>query len=119
MRFDQYIGLNKWAKRKVTATKVVREIGKQIQPGGKVVKFDRTVKAPLVQKKRYSKLRGTYKLFAGDLHRYTMPDGQIVEEYLQETMHCGGPCYFLALRDAAGEPLTKSLWTDEELNRVP
>jgi len=119
MRFDHYIGLNKWARRKVNATRLVREIGKQIQPSGKIIEFDRTWRMPLVKKQRYSKLRGTYKLFAGDLHRYTLPDGQVVEEYLQETMHCGGPCYFLALRDSSGEPLAKSLWTNEELERVP
>lgn len=118
MRFDQYIGLNKWAKRTVRATKLVREIGKQIQANGKTVKFDRTVKVPVVQKRRYSKIRGTYVLFAGDLHRYTLPNGQILEEYVQETLHCGGPCYFIALRDSAGNPEKRSLWTDDELEKA-
>ena len=118
MRFDQYKGLNKWAKRKVNATNLVREIGQQIQPSGKVIEFDRTVKVPLVAKRRYSKIRGTYKLFAGDLHRFTLANGRVVEEFVQETMHCGGPCYFIALRDESGQTLQKSLWTKEELDRA-
>lgn len=118
MRFDQYKGLNKWAKRTVSATRTVREIGKQVQANGKVVEFDRTVKVPLVQKRRYSKIRGTYVLFAGDLHRYTLPNGKVLEEYVQETMHCGGPCYFIALRDSNGNPEKRSLWTDDEFDKA-
>lgn len=118
MRFDQYNGLNKWARRTVRATKLVREIGKQIQPNGEVVKFDRTVKVPVVQKRRYSKIRGTYVLFAGDLHRYTLPNGKVLEEYVQETLHCGGPCYFIALRDGNGKPEKRSLWTRSELDKA-
>jgi hypothetical protein len=118
MRIDQFIGLNKWAKRKVRATKRVREVGRQIEPSGKEVEFDRTVLIPRLQKCRYSKLRGAYKLFVGDLHRYTLANGQVLEEYLQATMHSGGPCYFLALRDSSGKPLEQSLWTKEELDRA-
>ncbi len=118
MRIDQFVGLNKWAKRKVRATKLVREIGAQIQPDGKAVAFDRTVRVPLAQKSAYSKVRGSYRLFVGDLFRYTMPNGAVLEEYVQEIMHSGGPCYFIALRDAAGQPLPKSLWTRDELNHA-
>ena len=102
MRFDQYKGLNKWAKRTVRATKVVHEIGKQIEANGKEVKFDRKVKVPVVQKRRYSKIRGTYVLFAGDLHRYTLPNGQVLEEYVQETMQ--GLAFQAELLQRAGFP---------------
>lgn len=118
MRIDQFIGLNKWAKRRVNATRKVREIGKQILPNGKEVEFDRTVRAPIAQKTRYSKVRGSYRLFVGDLHRYTLPNGKVLEEYVQQIMHSGGLCYFVALRDMSGEPEARSLWTKEQLDRA-
>ncbi len=51
------------------------------------------------------------------LHRYTMPDGKVYEEYIQEIIHSGGPCYFLALRTADGQPVRHTLWTDEEVSQ--
>ncbi len=118
MRMDQFVGLNKWAKRKVRRTKVVHEIGKEIRASGREVLFDRTRRVSCVEKSVYSKVRGSYKLFAGDLHRYLLASGVVIEEYVQAVIHSGGPCYFIALRDAAGVPVPKSLWTDEELARA-
>lgn len=118
MRIDQFNGLNKWAKRKVNATKAVREIGAEIASDGTVTPFDRQVRVPIAQKRRYSKQRGAYRLFVGDLHRYTLPTGVVLEEYLQQIIWSGGPCYFIALRDSAGQPVPQSLWTKEQLDRA-
>ena len=118
MRMDQFIGLNNWAKRKVRRTKLVREIGKEIRPSGKEVPFDRTVRVPVMQKTAYSKVRGQYKLFAGDLHRYVLASGAVIEEYVQRIICSGGDCYFIALRDGAGKPIPESLWTEEQLARA-
>lgn len=118
MRMDQFIGLNKWARRKVRRTRLVHEVGKEIRPNGKEVPFDRVRRVPCVEKSVYSKVRARYKIFAGDLHRYVLPNGTVLEEYLQETMNSGGPCYFIALRDSAGNPVEKSLWTREELAKA-
>jgi hypothetical protein len=118
MRMDQFIGLNNWAKRKVRRTKLIREIGKEIRPSGKEVPFDRTVRVPVTQKSVYSKVRASYKLFAGDLHRYVLANGAVLEEYVQATIHSGGPCYFIALRDSSGEAVPESLWTDAELAKA-
>jgi len=118
MRFDQFKGLNTWAKRKVRRTKLVREVGKEIRPNGKEVPFDRVRRVPCVEKSVYSKVRASYKLFAGDLHRYVLANGAVLEEYVQAVIHSGGPVYHIALRDSSGNPVPESLWTDDELARA-
>ena len=53
------------------------------------------------------------------LSRYAFPDGEIIEEYVQETVWSSGPCIFLALRDGkTGKPIAKSLWRKKEINNV-
>lgn len=119
MRIDQFRGLNNWAKRKVRRTKLVREVGKEIRPSGKEVPFDRVRRVPCVVTTAYSKVRASYKPFAGDLHRHTLANGTVLEEFLQATIHSGGPVYHIALRNAeSGEVVPESLWTDDELARA-
>lgn len=119
MRFDQFKGLNKWAKQKVRRTKLVHEVGKEIRPNGTEVPFDRVRRVACVEKSVYSKVRASYKLFAGDLHRYTLANGTVLEEYVQAVIHSGGPVYHIALRDStSGEVVPESLWTDDELARA-
>ena len=118
MRMDQFKGLNQWARRKVNRTKLVHEVGKEIRAGGKEVPFDRVRRVACVEKRVYSKVRARYKLFAGDLHRYTLANGTVLEEYVQAVMESGGPCYCIALRDQHGKPVPKSLWSDKELAAV-
>jgi hypothetical protein len=116
MRIDQFRGLNNWARRKVRRTTLVHEVGKEIRPSGKEVPFDRVRRVACAEKVAYSKVRGRYKPFVGDLHRYTLASGVVLEEFLQATMNSGGPVYHIALRDArTGVAVPQSLWTDEEL----
>jgi hypothetical protein len=118
MRMDQFKGLNQWARHKVRRTKLVREVGKEIRARGKEVPFDRVRRVACVESTVYSKVRARYKPFAGDLHRYTLASGAVLEEYVQAVMESGGPCYFIALRDEHGEPVSQSLWTREQLARA-
>jgi hypothetical protein len=57
-----------------------------------------------------------YKTKITDLKSYKMPDGTVYEEYVQEVVGSGGPVYHLALKDQNGQPVPKSLWTEEELS---
>ena len=119
MRLDQYKGLNKWAKQKVRRTKLVHEVGKEIRSNGTEVPFDRVRRVPCVVKSVYSKVRARYKPFAGDLYRYTLVNGTVLEEFLQATINSGGPVYHIALRNAeSGEVVPESLWTDAELAKA-
>lgn len=119
MRIDQFKGLNNWARRKVRRTKLVHEVGKEIRANGKEVPFDRVRRVPCLEKSVYSKVRARYKPFAGDLHRYTLANGAVLEEFLQATINSGGPVYFIALRDSkSGEALPQSLWSEDELARA-
>jgi hypothetical protein len=115
MRMDQYIGLNPWATRKVNRKIKVHEVGTRSFPGGKVRSFDRWVRMPLARREVIGTIEGAYKDVAANLHRYTLPHGEVYEEFVQATPWSGGPCYHIALRDRTGKVVANSLWSEEEL----
>jgi hypothetical protein len=115
MRCDQYIGLNEWAKKKVLATRKVREVGHRIYSDGRAVPFQRKTRVPVARIQVIGKIEGAWTPVVANLHRYTLPGGEVYEEYVQATPWSGGPCYFVALKDAKGEPVPQSLWSDEDL----
>lgn len=115
MRCDQYIGLNDWARRLVTRKEKVREFGVQVFAGGKRKKFSRWRRIPVARKESAGVIRGAYDS-RFPLHRYTLPGGVVLVEYVQASPWSGGPCYFVALKDQQGRPVPESLWTDAEIN---
>lgn len=114
-RSDQYIGLNDRARRLVLSKQKVREVGTTIFANGKKKSFNRWRRVPAARKEHAGVLRGVWTPVVAVLHRYTMPDGRVLTEYVQESPWCGGPCYFIALMDAHGKPVPESLWTSEEI----
>lgn len=118
MRCDQYIGLNDWARRLVTGKQKVREQGVRTFASGKKKSFSRWRRIPLVRSEHAGVIRGAYKPQVAKLHRYTLPDGQVLVEFVQATPWSGGPCYFIALKDKQGNALPESLWSDEEIARA-
>jgi hypothetical protein len=44
--------------------------------------------------------------------RLVAEGGAAYVEYEQDVVYSSGPCMFLALRDAAGQPVSESLWSD-------
>ena len=115
MRMDQYVGLNKWATRRVAGSQTGREVGARILPGGRVEPFDREVYVPIARIEVIGRIKGAWDDHVADLHRYTLPTGRVYEEFVQATPWSSGPCYFIALKDNQGRVLSRSLWTDEEL----
>jgi hypothetical protein len=115
MRCDQYVGLNKWASEKVSRQQSVREVGARILPNGKALPFDRTIKVPVAKIEVIGKITGAWTDHVANLHRYTLPDGRIYEEYVQAEPWSSGPCYFIALKNSKGNVISQSLWTDDEL----
>jgi hypothetical protein len=115
MRMDQYVGLNKWATRKVNRRIKVREVGVRHFPGGKSRQFDRWVRMPLARREVIGQVPGAYKDVVANLYRYTLPKGEVYEEFIQATPWSGGPCYHIALKDRRGNVVRQSLWTDDEL----
>ncbi|MBU6452438.1 MAG: hypothetical protein KGS72_11705 [Cyanobacteria bacterium REEB67] len=115
MRCDQYIGLNEWARQKVSLSHVVREVGARILPSGRAVPFDRTMSVPLATKEVVGKITGAWTDHVANLHRYTFPDGRVYEEFIQAEPWSGGPCYYIALKNLKGNVIRQSLWTSEEL----
>lgn len=49
------------------------------------------------------------------LKRYTMPDGSKYTEFLQDIVESISQVYFLALKDADGNDLADTLWTEAEM----
>ena len=115
MRCDQYIGLNEWAAKLVSRKEKVREHGVQIFADGRKKQFTRWRRMPLVRKEDAGIIRGAYKEEVAKLKRYKLPTGETYTEYVQAAPWSGGPCYFIALKDANGKPVPESLWSDEEI----
>lgn len=116
MRCDQYIGLNDWARNFVSGTQDVREVGIRILPGGAIESFDRQMTVPVVKVEKVGEIHGAWKDVVANLHRYTMPNGKVYEEYIQAEPWSSGPCYFIALKNAKGKPVTQSLWSQHDLD---
>lgn len=116
MRCDQYIGLNDWARAKVSETHKVREVGTRILPGGVVEPFDRTINLPVAKVEKVGEIHGAWTDVVATLSRYTLPNGEVLTEYVQAEPWSSGPCYFVALKDAKGKPVPQSLWSDDDLN---
>lgn len=116
MRMAQYYGLNSRAKKLVHKKVMAREVGTMHLPDGSRVKFDRRRPIPVAKKQVIGDIK-TYdpRIPLAQLFRYTLPDGVVYEEYIQEVLHSGGPCYFLALRSPDGTPLASSLWSNDEM----
>ena len=117
MRFDQYRGLNEWARKTVMKRERAKVTGVMEFEDGRKKRFTRWAMIPVARKKVIGNLAGYYKPVVAQLHRYTLSDGRVLDEYVQATIHSSGPVYHIALKDArTGEPIPESLWTDEEFN---
>jgi hypothetical protein len=115
-RFDQYRGLNDWAQKTVRRKQKVRQIGVNHFADGTRKRFARWTRLPVARVQVIGILRGVWVDKVADLHRYTMPDGKVYEEYVQAEPWSSGPVYHIALRDVkTGKPVPQSLWTDEEI----
>lgn len=118
-RFDQYRGLNTWATKTVLKREKARITGEMRFQDGRRKSFSRWAKVPVARIKVIGKIAGVYKDFVGDLHRYSMPDGKVYDEYVQCTPWSSGPVYHIALKDArTGAPVAQSLWTQDEINEA-
>ncbi|MGH9552691.1 MAG: hypothetical protein ACRD3W_25150, partial [Terriglobales bacterium] len=89
---DQYIGLNEWASNRVLLSQVSL-------------------------KESIGSIEGAWDAEVEKLHRYTLVDGTVYEEYVQATPWSSGPCYFIALKDAQGKSVSASLWSKKQLSK--
>ena len=116
MRTDQYYGLNAWAKKLVLATQVVSEIGVRKFADDTIEAFIRNeVVIPVATVTRIGQIEGAFDPIVADLNRYELPSGEIFDEYVQAQPWNSGPCYYFALKDSSGSPVSESLWTLEEM----
>jgi hypothetical protein len=116
-RFDQYRGLNDWARNTLLKREKVRIFGEMVFQDGRRKRFSRWAKVPAARISVIGKIAGAYKDYVADLHRYSMPDGKVYVEYVQADPWSSGPVYHIALKDArTGKPLAKSLWTQDEID---
>lgn len=126
MRMDQYIGLNDWAsnmlesyKVKCVVAHVAHPEGSDDDPNPKSFDLPSTEEmVPLYDVEIIGKIEGAWDNYVANLHRYTMPDGTVYNEYVQAEPWSSGPCYFIALKNADGNIVHNSLWTDDEINNA-
>jgi hypothetical protein len=116
MRTDQYYGLNSWAKNLVLATQVVSEIGVRKYADDTIEPFIRSeVVVPVATITKIGVIEGAFAATVADLNRYELPSGEVFEEYVQAAPWHSGPCYYIALKDAEGNLVRRSLWTRKEI----
>jgi hypothetical protein len=117
MRTDQLYGLNAWAREIVHATQVVSEIGVRKYPNETIEAFVREVTVPIAAVTKISEIECAFApgTAIADLNRYELPDGRVFEEYIQSQPWSGGPCYYIALKDETGQPVSQSLWTKKQM----
>jgi hypothetical protein len=117
-RSESYIGLNAWAREFVEGEQVhaySETITREMPDGTKTTVGPKDVYVSNVCVTSHDTIEGAY---GGEypLFQYTFDDGSEYFEHLQAEPWSSGPCYYLALRDSKGDPLPKTLWTDEELD---
>jgi hypothetical protein len=116
MAIDQYYGLNKWARQLTLATEAATEYGTRCFADGRIEHFEREVQVPLA---KIEKIADIESAFGGSpvaqLNRYTLPDGQVLDEFVQSAEWHGGPCIYVALQDEHRRVIRESLWTREEM----
>jgi hypothetical protein len=118
-RFDQYRGLNNWARKNVLKREKVRIEGTMTFQDGRRKRFSRWAKVPAARIQVIGKITGAWKPHVADLHRYTMADGRVLVEYVQAAPWSSGPVYHIALKDEkTGKPVANSLWTQEEIDQA-
>ena len=118
MRCDQYIGLNARGHALVRGTDMpCTTVQITIYDDGRVATgppVRTTVSDVTVEP--YAAIDGAYDDVVADLRRHVLPDDAVLEEYVQEVLWSSWPMYFVALRDADGQPVEASLWTDDEMD---
>jgi len=113
MRCDQSMGLNERALAIIAP--VYRKYQDKITrtyEDGETVSFQLAGTCNLVK----CEPSGEYEGF--DTHRlmkYTLPNGDVYQEFVQAEPWSSGPCTFLALKDKTGNEVKESLWTDQEI----
>lgn len=114
-RSDNYIGLNDWATKTVLKKAKARIRGVMEFTDGRKRRFTRWAKVPVAKVRVIGIIKGVWIPRVADLKEYAMPDGTVYQEYVQAEPWHGGPCYYIALKNAkTGKPVTESLWTSEE-----
>lgn len=115
-RFDQYVGLNEWARKFVGKREKVLVQGIMKFADGRVRRFRHWTKLPAMRVRVIGVIRGAFTPEVAQLKEYTTPGGRVLREYIQAAPWCSGPNYYIALLDAAtGQPVPESLWGESDM----
>ena len=116
MRSEQYRGLNDWARSQVLLREEALVQGTITYDDGRQKAFSRREWFLVAETETIGEIEGAWTDVIANLTRYTLPDGRVFDEYVQDVPWSSGPVYHIALKDAStGKPVPQSLWTDEEL----
>ncbi|MCC7530766.1 MAG: hypothetical protein IT342_19745 [Candidatus Melainabacteria bacterium] len=117
MRTDTFYGLNTWGRNAIARTLPgVVESTVTYASGRTVVRRTKNIPAVVHVETIGLIPEREDSLLIPPLKAYHMHDGRILDEFVQEHFHCGGPCYWVALRNRrTGRVLKSSLWTEKEI----
>jgi len=118
MRTDTFYGLNTWGRKLIARTLPGVVESTITYANGRTATLKREgipavvsveVLGPIPEREDSILIR--------PLQSYKMHNGVVLDEYVQEHFHCGGPCYWIALRyRSTGRVLKSSLWTKKEIH---
>jgi hypothetical protein len=117
-RTDTYYGLNDWARKSLAKT-LPGVVESTVTYANGRTRSRRQENIPAVVKvEEIGRIPGYEdRPLIQPLKAYTMHDGRVLEEYVQEHFHCGGPCFWIALRyRSTGRVLKSSLWTHKDIH---
>ncbi len=115
MRCDSYHGLSRRGRKIIHRTTAGVIEGTVTYPDGRQVAFRQEGVPSVVKIEVIGTIQGNYVDKVWELHRYTLRNGQVLEEFVQENILCGGPNFYIALRYKNGRVLKSSLWSKKEI----
>lgn len=119
-RSDSFMGLTDKAEEIITDMVMVKVKEEVTYPDGKTETNEFERAQSRVKTEEYDEHSGMF----GDpypLHKYTMPDGTMYRDFVQDEPWSSGPVFFYALekydeKDETWKIVKESLWSDEEIN---
>lgn len=116
-RTETFYGLNKWARKLVARTLPGTVESTVTYANGRTAKVKRDGIPAVVNVEVLDAIpEREDSVLIRRLQAYHMHNGVVLEEFVQEHFHCGGPCYWIALRyRSTGRVVKSSLWTQKEI----
>lgn len=119
IRMDQYAGLTSAARQLVAGENVLDYVTTEdrlYSDGHHEIVGPTEVYKSSVFVEVCGSISGAWIDEVAPLHRYHLPDGSVLEEYVQDEVWDSGPIYYIALQYQDSQtPVPQSLWSERDM----